>query len=945
MADGDRATRAGDRPPELSRRRFLSAVPEAAAVALAASNRPAVASRGRRVRAVADGVDPDVTVEPGGSATTEVTVDVGEELPVPTVDVLFCFDLTTSMEDEIGVVKDRAREIARELEDRELRPAFGVAGIKDYQGRYASYGYEAVYAEDTDYAWRVHQRITDDVDAVESALSSLSPGNGPEDDGAENYTRALYEFEHGDVGWRSNALRTAVLFGDNVPHDDDFHEEADEWGTYVDGSTGGDPGRDGELFTGDDLDFQAVVEGLSIPVVCVDSGEFSAAFRYVADRTGGAYVPLQRADEIPETVVDLVGSEAEQVTLSLRAEPGVADWVRFDPARHDGVEAGESRTFEMSLRPPEHAAVGIRPVRLDVVADGSVVGERERVVNVFGPTARPIAASGATGSGDAWPERRRVYEWFERVLASDYWADKQTRALRRFAEGLDDSVEDVVAELPRAVVAELAGAGYYDDLLTLSKATVSLATTVKAAQVADVVRRGTAKMPPGKQLSRPDSVRRVRELLEAGERGAALEAIGVVDVEYSGSGRDRLVERCGPSAYPDHTSLLEHLCHLRTTVADLENPYESGIAWNFRPKEASERLTLDPDNLSEGRTESVTVTAPPRVYGVTWTTNTYGGLGFLPDFGDYSYAVTLPRPPAFGPQSRSFDSDGHVVSLKRSDWSDTGYTEETVVSAGDDVEFTVEVESEPIVSPLPWLTVDDLDRVVVEVSLLYDYEFERTATGSETARSAWLDSRQVVLNQLDAAIAFFAAERDLLRTGDLAGVSVASPVDVHVEDGEGRLGAVYEGGRVSGVETSLGTDFLYDGPGSAHEGVALFDADGEYAVTVGGRADGTYDLTVFTARLRRGGVTEVETLAERSDVPVGAGERQTFSLTVDRRDGAQSVSVDTDSLGRASPLDGVPVVPLERVPTWLPSVGVGAAVAVGIAAWLSRLTDAGDDGR
>lgn len=897
-------------------------------------------SLGNAVQATAD-----VTVEPGDTATFEYAVDVGEEQPVPTVDVLFCFDLTTSMEEEISTVKTRAKEISDALEAKNLEPAFGVSGFKDYQGTYDSYGYQATYASDTEYAWKVHRRITEDIGAFETALDAISPGNGPDDDGPENYTRALYEFEHGDIGWRDNALRLVVLFGDSIPHDDDFHEIADQWGSYPTNSTGGDPGRDGEMFTGDDLDFQRVVQDLSIPVIGVNSGDYTASWQYIAEQTGGAYFELVDASDIPETIVELVGSEAERVTLTLESGIGFDQWLTFEPERFQGVGAGETRTFTVSIRPPEHATLGHHVIPVFAVADGSVIDRRERIVNVYGSTLRPVAAAKVSGTGAAWQERKRVYEWFAQTLARGYWANKQTAALRRFSNGLNDSVEDVVSELPQAVLADLAGAGYYEDMLAFSKASITTVETVKLAQIADIMRRGVSRIPGSKHIDRQARIERIRALLEGGDRAKAVEEIGLTDIEYTGSGADRSITRCGPSSFPESVSLLEHLCHWRKAIAGLDNPFASGITWDFGPKETRTTIVIDANELEAGHSETVSLTAPPRTHAIDWMRYNYGGFATFLDLGDYEYTITLPKKPAFGPKSKTASSDGEYVSFKKHVWSDTGYTEQTVVSGGDQIEFTVEVVSEPVKSALPWVSFDDFDRVAVDVSLLHDYEWEQTDIGSDTARQGWEDSRQVALNQIDSAIKFFEAERDLLQRGDVTHVSVASPVDLHVEDDRGQLGAVYEDGDILGIETSLGTDFLYSGPVSEPEGLALLDADGDYSVTVRGRDRGTYDLTVQTALMRPGGYADASVVREVTKAPITEGEDQELSLTIEASEEGPEVAVDIDSLrAKRTPENAISrMLPLQTIPKWVPTLSIAVGLALILWAWIQHQSSASEE--
>lgn len=237
------------------------------------------------------------TMAPSAQAE-EVPDDCFDDLEKP-VDVLFAFDLTASMSDQIESVKGNASDMLASLDENLTDPRFGVASHMDYPGFFSYDGYEAQYgnASAGDYPWALNQSLTNDTAAVEAAIDGLSLGDGQ--DSPESYSRVFHEAaEHG--GWRSDVLKILVEWGDNPPHDDDF-----------DGNNLGlDPGPDAEEGGGDDIDFQEVVDRMNetgVHALMVDAGFGSAEdyYRYAANQTDGAYAKLSDADKLADEVIEL----------------------------------------------------------------------------------------------------------------------------------------------------------------------------------------------------------------------------------------------------------------------------------------------------------------------------------------------------------------------------------------------------------------------------------------------------------------------------------------------------------------------------------------------------------------------------------------------------------------------------------------------------------------
>lgn len=76
-------------------------------------------------------------------------------------------------------------------------------------------------------------------------------------DGPEDYSRIFHEAVHDPkIGYRETSRKILINFADSIPHDDNIYESL---GSTYKKSYGGDPGRDGVMFTGDDVDLQSVL--------------------------------------------------------------------------------------------------------------------------------------------------------------------------------------------------------------------------------------------------------------------------------------------------------------------------------------------------------------------------------------------------------------------------------------------------------------------------------------------------------------------------------------------------------------------------------------------------------------------------------------------------------------------------------------------------------------
>jgi hypothetical protein len=240
------------------------------------------------------------------------------------VDILFEIDLTGSMGGELAEAKASSVSIMNAIRAVIPDSRFGLVSFMDYPDSYEYCGYANMYGSSPDYPYSLDQVLTGDIGNVATAINALSLGSGV--DIPEDYTRALYEA--GDdpaVGWRTDATKIVIIFGDAPTHDCDFYG--------ADASTGGDPGRNGIMGDTDDLDFETVVADLAsqgIIVMAIDSSmstslnnpaapdPMSAAeeaipsdaaemsFRYMAEETGGEYRKLTDTSDIHDIILEML---------------------------------------------------------------------------------------------------------------------------------------------------------------------------------------------------------------------------------------------------------------------------------------------------------------------------------------------------------------------------------------------------------------------------------------------------------------------------------------------------------------------------------------------------------------------------------------------------------------------------------------------------------------
>lgn len=364
------------------------------------------------------------TLSPGESHTATIQVSTGD-VPVGKGDVMFLFDRTGSMGDEIDEAKASAVQIMEDIREQLPYAWFGVGSFMDYPGYYEYPGYSANYGDagSGDVPWELNINPTDNITDVSNAINDLWLGYGG--DTPEDYTRALYEVSRvGPVGWRSNAKRVVVLFGDAPTHDLDF-------AGY---NFGGDPGPDAVAQTDDDLDFESVVQQVAnegISVIAIDSGytsESEATFKGMsigygtAPGTNGHYYNLNDTSQIPDAVVRLIREETQQLdSLSLEVTEGYEDWIQTIPPEYTGVLSNTTKIFTTTITAPAGTSPGFYPYLIQAIGDGAILGTTHIEVTV--PSDTPVNDLGFRPNQDGFKFKNesstQTWQMFEQFFGSE----------------------------------------------------------------------------------------------------------------------------------------------------------------------------------------------------------------------------------------------------------------------------------------------------------------------------------------------------------------------------------------------------------------------------------------------------------------------------------------------------------------------------------------------
>ncbi len=303
-------------------------------------------------------------------------------------DVMFLFDTTGSMGGALTAASAEIQagmtQIAASLPDAQ----FGLAEVSDYKevNNPGFFDYDIGGSHDP---WTLKVPITSNQSAISEQLAKLVASGGG--DSPEAYGRGLYESaSNAGVGWRPGARGLIVLVADDVPHDNELNLgiPTESW-VESPFDTGIDPGADNTVGSGDDLDWQGVLQRLITdgkPLEFVDyqgDPEYLPYWKIWAGSTGGAAFSAESGNLVTQIV------EAVKAGASAALPPCPAGQIR-DATEHCVTPlppAPPSNNFKIELR--ISCSKGCHVVEVKVVFDsaGNVIAE-----SVLGETA---GASGA----------------------------------------------------------------------------------------------------------------------------------------------------------------------------------------------------------------------------------------------------------------------------------------------------------------------------------------------------------------------------------------------------------------------------------------------------------------------------------------------------------------------------------------------------------------------
>jgi len=305
-------------------------------------------------------------------------------------DVIFMFDLTGSMRDELLNVQNNSQNIMGAIRSVMGEADFGVVSHMDYNGVYTGCGYEGHYGSGIDYPYQLDQAITSEINDVSNAMNNLSSlGFGW--DYPECYARVLYELTAPDagIGWRMGSKKIVIAWLDNQPHDCSL-------------GTGPDPGRDAIANNEDDLNIEAALQGLvnnNIILYVLYSGKTNPLENYLplwkgyCTQTGGEAFQINSDGTIPgdvdidEFIAQIIQenvSPIEEVSLQV-CTPGFENWLtNVSPENYTNVEFTESISlpFDIEITVPEGTQYGVYEFDICLIGDGIEFGRQHVVITV-----------------------------------------------------------------------------------------------------------------------------------------------------------------------------------------------------------------------------------------------------------------------------------------------------------------------------------------------------------------------------------------------------------------------------------------------------------------------------------------------------------------------------------------------------------------------------------
>lgn len=335
----------------------------------------------------------DFTVTEGGEER-ELT---GFEFSSTQLDLVFVFDDTGSMFNEIAGAKQQSKELTQQIADSGVDARYGLVSFKD----------------DVE----VDLSLTDDAAALQDALDDLfarGGGDGPEDN-FDAIERAL-EFD-----FRDGAQKVFIDITDNIAH---YRGDGSGFSEY----------------TLEEVKTDLMEQGVTYVAVSPGFDDEQASKQVLAEEVGGLYVDINGGDfdRILERITGIL-VESYIVRYETPLPPGTdvpIGVIVQDPERGEGSDSGRVTIPEGRL----DEKIGRKEEQISSIREsaGAVLGDTSDV---------DVAAEGLIGEIDdrqadaSTSERAEMEEALDRVIAAESVTSAATDRVTR-----EDGITDLIGE-------------------------------------------------------------------------------------------------------------------------------------------------------------------------------------------------------------------------------------------------------------------------------------------------------------------------------------------------------------------------------------------------------------------------------------------------------------------------------------------------------------------
>ena len=288
----------------------------------------------------------DVSLVPESEVTFSVEVTVPETETIP-LDLMILQDLSGSFRDDIGKVRNLVPNLVSEVLAVQPDTQFGVASFVDkpLHPFGSSLG---------DYVYTTDLPLTTDQTLFQTTVNNLATRSGK--DSPESQLEALMQvaLRAEEVGYRDDSRRVVILATDAPYHQaGDSSLPPNNGDAILDGT----PAGTGEDYPGLEQVRSALIGAGIVPVFAVTSNQIGN-YQALVDQLG--FGTVQQLTTNSSNLVDVITDGLEEAfeDVVMVVEGDDYGYVRsITPAVHEGIPAGETATFEVTLAIDEDLSV------------------------------------------------------------------------------------------------------------------------------------------------------------------------------------------------------------------------------------------------------------------------------------------------------------------------------------------------------------------------------------------------------------------------------------------------------------------------------------------------------------------------------------------------------------------------------------------------------------